>query len=144
MNIFATSRIIPDITERFERDVRLEIRANRQDVQRYVEGHIHELPRFVRRDPDLQQEISSEIVKAIDGIYVTSCSFENSLNLTRFLLTQLHLYSLKEKRAPTAVRDTLKKLPTGSKAYDRAYSDTIERIEGQLSDQAKLAKEVLS
>ena len=144
VNFFATSRFIPDIMERFERDVRLEIRANKQDVQRYVEGHIDELPRFVRRDPHLQQEISSNIVKAIDGMCVASCSFKTPANLTRFLLAQLHLHSLKGKRAPTAVRDALKKLPTGSEAYDRAYSDAIERIEGQLSDQAELAKEVLS
>jgi Cdc6-like AAA superfamily ATPase len=70
INIFATSRFIPDITERFERDLRLEIRASKQDVQRYVKGHINELPRFVQRDPDLQREISSEIVKAVDGMYV--------------------------------------------------------------------------
>lgn len=69
VNLFATSRFIPDITEIFEGDIWLEIRASEQDVHRYVEGHIDELPRFVRRDPDLQQEISSEIVKTIDGMY---------------------------------------------------------------------------
>ena len=144
VNFFATSRFIPDIMEKFEQNVRLEIRANKQDVQRYVEGHIYELPRFVRRDPDLQQEISSEISKATDGMYVASWLFRTSANLTRFLLAQLHLQSLKGKRAPTAVRDALKKLPTGSEAYDHAYSDAMERIKGQLSDQAELAKEVLS
>ncbi|MCJ1284853.1 hypothetical protein MMC26_004190 [Xylographa opegraphella] len=144
VNFFATSRFIPDITERFQRDVRLEIRANKQDVQRYVEGHIDELPRFVRRDPDLQQEISSEIVKAVDGMYVASSLFQTPADLNRFLLAQLHIHSLKGKRAPTAVRDALKKLPTGTEAYDYAYSDAMKRIEGQLSDQAELAKEVLS
>ena len=74
VNLFATSRFIPDITERFKGDLILEIRANKQDVQRYVKGHIDELPRFVRRDLDLQQEISSEIVQAIDGMYVASCN----------------------------------------------------------------------
>jgi ankyrin repeat protein len=63
---------------------------------------------------------------------------------TRFLLAQLHLNSLKGKRAPTAVRDALKKLPTGTESYDRAYSDAMERIEGQLSDEEALAKEALS
>ncbi|PSN73797.1 hypothetical protein BS50DRAFT_597243 [Corynespora cassiicola Philippines] len=128
-NLFVTSRFIPDIMERFERDLRLEIRANEHDVQRYIEGHVDELPRFVRRDPDLQREISSGIVKAIDGM---------------FLLAQLHLNSLKGKRAPTAVRDALKKLPTGTESYDCAYSDAMERIEGQLSDEEALAKEALS
>ena len=72
VNFFATSRFIPHITEIFERDLILEIRANKEDVQRYLEEHIDELPRFVRRDPDLQQEISSAIVKTIDGMYEAS------------------------------------------------------------------------
>lgn len=72
VKFFATSRFITDITERFEGDLRLEIRANEQDVLRYVKGHIHELPRFVQRDPDLQQEISSGIAKTIDGMCVAS------------------------------------------------------------------------
>jgi hypothetical protein len=38
----------------------------------------------------------------------------------------------------------LKKLPTGSEAYDHAYKDAMERIEGQLIDQEELAKQVLS
>jgi predicted ATPase len=68
-NLFATSRFIPDITERFEREAWLEIRASEQDIKRYVDGHIDELPRFVRRDPELQEEISSKIIKATDGMY---------------------------------------------------------------------------
>ncbi|PSN58640.1 hypothetical protein BS50DRAFT_627129 [Corynespora cassiicola Philippines] len=144
-NLFVTSRFIPDIMERFERDLRLEIRANEHDVQRYIEGHVDELPRFVRRDPDLQREISSGIVKAIDGMYVIPYNvLKNLSDCTRFLLAQLHLNSLKGKRAPTAVRDALKKLPTGTESYDCAYSDAMERIEGQLSDEEALAKEALS
>jgi ankyrin repeat protein len=144
-NLFMTSRFIPDIMERFERDLRIEIRANEHDVRRYIEGHLDELPRFVRRDLDLQQEISSSIVKAIDGMYVAPYNVvEDPINYTRFLLAQLHLNSLKGKRAPTAVRDALKKLPTGTESYDRAYSDAMERIEGQLSDEEALAKEALS
>lgn len=144
-NLFATSRFIPDITMRFERDLWLEIRANEQDVQGYVKGHIDELPHFVQRDPDLQQEISSKIVKAVDGLYVASYNVvEGPTNHTRFLLAQLHLNSLKGKRAPTAIRNALKKLPTGTEAYDCAYSDAMARIEGQLSDQKALAKEALS
>jgi Ankyrin repeats (3 copies) len=38
----------------------------------------------------------------------------------------------------------LKKLPTGSEAYDHAYKEAMERIEGQIADSQKLAKEVLS
>ena len=62
----------------------------------------------------------------------------------RFLLAQLHLNSLIGKRAPRAIRTALKALPTGSNAYDRAYKDAMERIEGQVEDQEGLAKQALS
>jgi ankyrin repeat protein len=67
-----------------------------------------------------------------------------TLKLHRFLLAQLHLDSLKGKRSPKAVRTALKNLPTGSEAYDYAYKDAMERIEGQLADEKELAKQVLS
>ncbi|EUC46574.1 hypothetical protein COCMIDRAFT_65909, partial [Bipolaris oryzae ATCC 44560] len=144
-NLFATSRFIPDITSRFERDTWLEIRASKQDMDRYVEGHIHQLPRFVGRDSDLKQEISSEIVKAVDGMDAASYPvLEDLTNCTRFLLAQLHLSSLRGKRSRTAIRDALKKLPTGTESYNCAYSDAMTRIEGQLPDEATLAKEALS
>jgi hypothetical protein len=38
----------------------------------------------------------------------------------------------------------LKTLPTGSEAYDDAYTEAMERIEGQITDSQKLAKQVLS
>jgi hypothetical protein len=56
------------------------------------------------------------------------------------LLAQLYFESLTGKRAPKAVRTALKNLATGSGAYDQAYKDAMERIEGQLVDQEKLAK----
>ncbi|KAJ6201088.1 LOW QUALITY PROTEIN: hypothetical protein J3E72DRAFT_413051 [Bipolaris maydis] len=131
-NLFATSR--------FEGDTWLEIRASEQDIQRYIEAHIDELPH-----PDLQQEISSKIVKAVDGMDVASYPvLEDFTNCTRFLLAQLYLNSLKGKRSRTAIRDALKKLPTGTESYNCAYSDAMTRIERQLPDEAMLAKEALS
>lgn len=65
-------------------------------------------------------------------------------NLARFLLAQLHLYSLTGKRSPKAVRTALRNLPTGSNAYDDAYRDVMDRIEGQAPGQVELAKQVLS
>jgi hypothetical protein len=70
INLFATSRLIPEITEKFQQDLRLEIRASQQDVQRYVDGHISKLPSFVRRNSALQKEIGTKISEAIDGMYV--------------------------------------------------------------------------
>ena len=49
----------------------LEIRASEHDVRRYVDGHMSHLPSFVGRSLDLQEEIKAEIVKAVDGMYVS-------------------------------------------------------------------------
>lgn len=57
INLFITSRFISTITEKFQHDLTVEIRAHKQDVQRYVEGRIPDLPSFVGRKPDLQVEL---------------------------------------------------------------------------------------
>jgi hypothetical protein len=46
--------------------------------------------------------------------------------------------------SPKAIRAALKDLPSGSNAYDDAYKNAMIRIEGQVTNQEKLAKRVLS
>lgn len=67
-NIFVTSRFIPDIVEKFERITSLEIRASDEDVRRYLSSHISQLPGFVARNLELQEEITATIIKAVDGM----------------------------------------------------------------------------
>ena len=67
-SLFATSRFIPDIAEEFKGSPSLEIRANSDDVRKYLDGHMPQLRSFVLRNPDLQEEIKTEIVKAVDGM----------------------------------------------------------------------------
>jgi predicted ATPase len=69
-SLFATSRFIPEIMKEFEESISLEIRASDKDIQRYLDGHMLELPSFVVRNHDLQEEIKTEITKAVDGMYV--------------------------------------------------------------------------
>jgi hypothetical protein len=69
-NLFATSRFIPEIEKEFEGSISLEIRASDKDVQRYLDGHMLELPSFVVRSHDLQEEIKTKITEAVDGMYV--------------------------------------------------------------------------
>jgi hypothetical protein len=69
-NIFATSRFIPEISEKFSKAMRLEIRASNQDVQTYLDGHMSQLPGYVFDSSDLQNEIKTDIIKAVDGMYV--------------------------------------------------------------------------
>jgi hypothetical protein len=77
-SLFATSRFIPEITEKFKDNVSLEIRASNADVRTYLDDRMSQLPAFVRRNPELQEEIKTEIVKAVDGMYVPS----SYINLT--------------------------------------------------------------
>jgi hypothetical protein len=62
----------------------------------------------------------------------------------RFLLAKLHFNSLEGKTSLKAIRTALKKLLTRSEAYDVAYNDAMERIEGQLVGEKQLVKQVLS
>ena len=71
-NLFATSRFIPEITDMFESSALLEIRASDQDVRRYLDSHISRLPKCVLNSSDLQEKIKAMIIKAVDGMYVSS------------------------------------------------------------------------
>ncbi|KNG84604.1 hypothetical protein ANOM_006429 [Aspergillus nomiae NRRL 13137] len=128
-SLLATSRPIPEVSDRFKGMPTLEIRARSEDVQRYLRDHLGRLPRFVSRDAGLQNEIVTEITEAVDGM---------------FLLAQLHLDSLVGKMSPRALRNALKQLPTGTNAVSSAYRNAMSRIEGQVTDQVELAKQVLS
>ena len=70
INIFATSRPLPNIVTKFGGNTSLEIRANDEDVQMYLENHIVTLPNFVLRNSDLQKEIVTQIRNVVDGMYV--------------------------------------------------------------------------
>ncbi|KAL9607516.1 MAG: hypothetical protein Q9167_007571 [Letrouitia subvulpina] len=128
-SLFATSRFIPEVTKHFaDNSVSIEICATNQDVERYLDGHMSQLPSFVKSSPDSQNEIKTKIVKAVSGM---------------FLLAQLHLDSLVGKRSRKAIRSALEKLASGSEAYDNAYEDAMKRVEGQIKDKEELAKQIL-
>ncbi|KAJ6135142.1 hypothetical protein N7512_000302 [Penicillium capsulatum] len=114
-NVFATSRFT-EIVEIFRGAPSLEIRAVEEDVRKYLDGNLIRLPGFVRRNPDLQEEIRSTIVRLVRGM------------------------------SAKAVRTALARLPTGAddSVYDQAYKDAMRRIYGQLNDQKDLALQALS
>ena len=73
-NLFATSRFVPEITEKFARSLSVEIRASDEDLRVYLDSNMSLLPALDRRSPELQEviktEIKTEIIKAVDGMYV--------------------------------------------------------------------------
>ncbi|RDH31146.1 ankyrin repeat-containing domain protein [Aspergillus welwitschiae] len=116
VSIFATSRHSPAIQSAFEGCLQQEISAAAEDVRAYLEGHISQLSRVVLRNDELQKEIVNAITKTVNGM---------------FLLAQLHLDSLEGKLSVTAIQRALKQLPSGTDAYNIAYEETMERINGK-------------
>lgn len=69
-NLFATSRMIPEIEKDFEgRSTQIEIRASNEDLEKYLAGNLWKLPSFVSSNAGLQDEIKTSIIKAADGMY---------------------------------------------------------------------------
>src|SRR5438105_2116036 len=70
--------------------------------------------------------------------------FSSRANISlRFLLAQLYVSSLDGNVKPRAIRTALRKLPTGTNAYDLAYKAAMERIESSVPSR-NVAKQVLS
>lgn len=67
----ATSRFIPELTEKFKKAMSLEMRASNQDVQIYLDDRMLQFPDWVLCNPELQDEIKTGVITAVDGMYVT-------------------------------------------------------------------------
>jgi Cdc6-like AAA superfamily ATPase len=70
VNFFATSRPSPYIEREFQLRacIPLEILASDEDMHRYLDGQMSELPAFVLKRPDLQEEIKTGITRAVEGM----------------------------------------------------------------------------
>jgi hypothetical protein len=83
VNVFATSRFIPEIMKKFKGSASIEIRASGEDVRRYLDGHMMQLlPSFVVHNRALQEEIKTEITKAVDGMWVHLWYYIRPVRLT--------------------------------------------------------------
>jgi hypothetical protein len=143
-NIFATSRPSHVVTEEFKNSTVLEIRARDEDVRKYLDGRMAQLKRDVDWSAEFEEEIKVKIIGAAQGMYEDHYELTICTNFTRFLLVQLHFDSLIGEWSEKQIRFALERLPTGDDGYDKAYRTAMERIEGQLKPQKKLAKMVLS
>lgn len=68
LNLMTTSRYIPSLALEFHQPLCMDIGASAEDVRRYVEGHILDLPSCVRKNLGLQETIISAIVDAVEGM----------------------------------------------------------------------------
>ncbi|RYP79191.1 hypothetical protein DL771_000169 [Monosporascus sp. 5C6A] len=128
VNLFVTSRFIPEVTERFAESQTLEIRANDTDVRKYLAERIAQGSSRILKRHDLQIEVTSEIAKGVEGM---------------FLLAKLLLDSIMDMKLPKDIRRALKTLPRGSGAYNHAYQEAMDRVERQGPSSVEFAKRVL-
>ena len=68
LNLFATSRCIPDIKEKFAGCLLLEISASHEDIWNFLGECMSQLPPFVIDDMSLQTEIKTGIECAVEGM----------------------------------------------------------------------------
>jgi hypothetical protein len=71
-------------------------------------------------------------------------SQQYNLTYPRFLLARLHIDAISDSTTVKEVKSTLNTLSKGAAALDDAYSEALERIEGQRASHCKLAKNVLT
>lgn len=65
VQLLCTSRFISEVTQEFESDPTLEVRANEEDVRRFVLGQMSRLPKYSEQ---LQRIIQDKITEAVDGM----------------------------------------------------------------------------
>ncbi|RDW68740.1 uncharacterized protein DSM5745_08500 [Aspergillus mulundensis] len=126
VSILTTSRPIPDIAEQFRDSAVLEIRARSEDIQMYIDRRIAKSGKPILRTHS--KVIKDEISKVVEGM---------------FLLAQLHFDTISTKRTLRQIKDTLRTLPNGPKAYDQAYDEAMRRISSSDPVSAEIAMKVL-
>ncbi|KAL7817091.1 hypothetical protein V8C26DRAFT_75563 [Trichoderma gracile] len=126
VNIFATTRFIPEIMEEFRQSSSLKISAKDEDVQDYLAGNMVRLPSYVLTNLELQNEIKDTITRAADGM---------------FLIVRLHFDSLTGLPTVGHVKKALRNLPS---TLGETYDQAMARIEAQGEALRILAKKTLS
>ncbi|KAJ7136752.1 ankyrin repeat-containing domain protein [Mycena epipterygia] len=107
----------------------IEIRATEGDIRQYLDMHIlksKRLSKHVETRPELREEIQSNIISNVDGM---------------FLLAKLRTESLATKNTIKAVREALQHIP---KDLKHTYDDAMERIGRQNEDDKQLAHSALT
>lgn len=127
-NLMVTSRPLLSIESTFKNDLRLEIRAQEQDVKKFIESQMDQEPNLIAllegRDA-VRSSITTTIVGRINGM---------------FLIAVLHMNSLAKEDNIRDLKECLQRLPED---LDRTYDDALERIKNLDSRRIARAEQVL-
>ncbi|KAK6334998.1 hypothetical protein TWF718_010439 [Orbilia javanica] len=64
--MFITSRVLPEITKKFENNRKLEVRAHDEDVRKYLDSQISNSGEEMLKDHS--EEIITRITRIVDGM----------------------------------------------------------------------------
>ncbi len=141
IKVLVTSRDIPDIRDAFQTEKRLEIEAERSDLEIYVGSRLTGSDHYESLNPNAG--IVSAIVDPAGGMYDFSLYIYKVPLLTlphRFLLARLMMDHVLDCISIKQMRSALKTLPSN---LADAYESTFKRILEQSPFRAKLATRVI-
>ncbi|KAJ4384332.1 hypothetical protein N0V86_001179 [Didymella sp. IMI 355093] len=81
---FADVRIVVTsqfVTKELQSAPRLRVKAQSDDIKRYVAGQIDRLPDFVQEDSSLQSQVQEKIASSVGDMYVSAPLFLQCINL---------------------------------------------------------------
>ncbi|MCJ1261720.1 hypothetical protein MMC22_001586 [Lobaria immixta] len=125
---FVTSRYLPSIKRELPGATSLQVEANDEDIRKYLKQRLQKgefLKRHLEKDPSLCESIIGSIVSKAQRM---------------FLLARLYIESLTRLITLRKVKVALTNLPEG---LENMYNDVLERIQGQDTELASLATNVL-
>ncbi|KAJ6260361.1 hypothetical protein Dda_4587 [Drechslerella dactyloides] len=129
IHILVTSRKLASIEADFNGESSLEIRANEDDIKKYVENGIAgsgSLKLLIQSDPCLQDQIIRRITETTQGM---------------FLMARLHMDSIADAHNRKDLDDGLSSLPG---ELHEAYTISLDRIQKQDKKDVELANRILS
>ncbi|KAF4442819.1 Ankyrin repeat-containing domain protein [Fusarium austroafricanum] len=130
-NVLVTSRRFPLLESAFGGDDSLEIRAQDDDVQRFIMTEIKKAPylqKFISEDPELQNLILERTLHKSDGMS------------RRFLVASLIMLSLVDTSSRRDLKEALDELPS---EIGDMYELSMDRVKVQSLNNFELACQVL-
>lgn len=131
LHLLITSRYLDAISEELADFKRYEIKANRADIELFIDRQIQKnrnLRRLVQRNHALREDIKDSVLRTAEHM---------------FLLAQLHVESL-ASAAGLSVKHVRQKLKTLPNTLAESYSNAVQRIEDQEPDHKSIAFKTLA
>ncbi|KAF5983664.1 ankyrin protein [Fusarium bulbicola] len=138
INLLATSRQIPLISNQFKNCPSISITAQQQDIHTYVDNFRWPESSCIGRIPKLRDLVRRTMSQIVRGM---------------FLLARLYLHSLANETSERDVKDALKQFEDRAKnndhdpkfsIVDQAYNDTLKRLREQHQNSSDLAFRVIA